>query len=131
MFNSKAIIPIQVIFGHIDKTMKLNKFNQFITESAGSAPAEVRLATLGLGPGLRVLEWSAKVRGEDRALLQVVMLEFDAWPEKTEDDQTIIRHFDANAPREFIEKKVMADALDWGFEWVHDLERDTWKKVNR
>lgn len=109
--------------------MKLSRFNQFIAESAGSLPAEVRLAKLGLGPGLRVLEWSSKVKGEEPALLAVVMLEYNAWPEKTEDDEIIIRHFDVRASRGFVEKRVMQDARRWGFDWVHDQELGEWKKV--
>lgn len=131
MFISKAnILKLQII-GRINNPMKLNKFNQFVSESQSSLPPEVKLAKLGLSDEIKVIEWKAKVRGEESALLTVHMHERYFWPNQSDLDEWTFKYFDVQAPHGFVEKKITDYAKAYGFDWIHDLDLDTWKKVQR
>ena len=113
--------------------MKLSKFSQFITESSGNLPPEVKLAKLGLSKldGIKVIEWKAEVRGEEAALLTVHIHERYFWPNESALDDWTFKYFDVRASHGFVEKKVTEYARAYGFDWVHDLDLDVWKKVQR
>ena len=111
--------------------MKLSKFSQFITESSGNLPPEVKLAKLGLSPGIRVFEWWTELKAEDPAFLTIFFIERYAWPESSEDDVIVETHFSMERSRDYIEERLMRFAQDHDMDWIHDMERDTWKRVNR
>ena len=109
--------------------MKALNFQRFVLENSESMPPEVKLAKLGLSPGIKVLEWWTEVKAEDSALLNVFFIESYAWPESSEDDVLVETRFDVRSSRDFIEKRTMRFAVDPDLGWVHDMEQDTWKKV--
>ena len=109
--------------------MKLNKFNQFVLESQSSLPPTVNLAKLGLSPGIPVLEWWTESEDDASALLTVYWREFHNWPEGSDDDMLVETRFDINSSLGFIEKRLMRFAKSSDLDWIHDMERDTWKKV--
>jgi hypothetical protein len=109
--------------------MKLSKFNQFVFESSNDLPPAVKLAKLGLADGLRVLEWWTEVEADASALLTVYWRESYNWPEGSDDDMLVETQFTINSSLGFIEKRLMRFAKSSGLDWVHDMDRDTWKKV--
>ena len=111
--------------------MKLNTFNQFISESSGSLPPEVKLAKLGLGNGVNVLEWWTDKDSESTTILKVYFIERYNWPESSEDDIMAEVNFDIKSSLGLVEKRMMYFAKQGDLDWIHDMERDTWKKVNR
>jgi hypothetical protein len=40
-------------------------------------------------------------------------------------------NFNIKSSLGFVEKRMMWFAKQGDLDWVHDMERDTWKKVNR
>ena len=112
--------------------MKTKRFSEFVLEGDSSGlPNEVKLAKMGLSPGIKVFEWWTEVKAEDSALLTVFFIERYAWPESSEDDVMVETRFDVRSSRGFIEKRMMRFAEDHDMDWVHDMELDTWKRVNR
>lgn len=110
--------------------MKTLDFKNFLLESADDLPPTVKLAKLGLSPGISVIEWSADVDPNSPDSIKIVWSERYAWPEKSADDDRVQQHADVRVSRGGIERKMSRWAKQNGFDWVHDMERDTWKKVD-
>jgi hypothetical protein len=109
--------------------MKALDFKNFLLESADDLPQVIKLAKLGLADGLHVLEWWTEVEADASALLTVYWRESYNWPEGSDDDMLVETRFTINSSLGFIEKRLMRFAKSSGLDWVHDMERDTWKKV--
>ena len=112
--------------------MTVLPFDKFLFESGSdNLPAEVRLAKLGLGPGLNVLEWWTDKESESSSILTVFFIGHYAWPESSDDDFVAEVNFDIQSSLGFVEKRMMSFAKQSDLDWIHDMERDTWKRVNR
>jgi hypothetical protein len=109
--------------------MKALDFENFLLESADDIPQIIKLAKLGLADGLCVLEWWTEVETDASELVTVQWKEAYNWPNESEDDLLVETRFNINASLSFIEKRLMSFAKRSGLDWVHDTERDTWKKV--
>jgi hypothetical protein len=111
--------------------MKALNFERFVFEQSVDLPPEVKLAKMGLSPGIRVFEWWTEAKAEDPAFLTIFFIERYAWPESSEDDVIVETHFSMERSRDYIEERLMRFAQDHDMDWIHDMELDTWKKVNR
>ena len=111
--------------------MKALNFEQFVFENTESLPPEAKLAKMGLSPGINVLEWWTDKDSESTAILTVYFIERYSWPESSEDDLFAETNFAIQSSLGFVEKRMMSFAKQGDLDWVHDMERDTWKKVNR
>jgi hypothetical protein len=111
--------------------MKALNFERFVFENNESLPPEAKLAKIGLSPGINVLEWWTDKDSASTSMLKVYFNERYNWPDSSEDDLMVEVHFDIQSSLCFVEKRMMRFAKQGDLDWVHDMERDTWKKVNR
>ena len=108
--------------------MKALDFENFLLEGTNDIPPTVKLAKLGLSSGIRVFEWWTEVEA-DASLLTVHWRESYNWPDWSDDDMLVETRFRLTRSVGFIEKRLMSFAKSSGLDWIHDMERDTWKKV--
>jgi hypothetical protein len=109
--------------------MKALNFEQFVFENLEALPPEAKLAKMGLSPGINVLEWWTDKDSESTSILKVYFNERYNWPDSSEDDLMAEVNFDIQSSLGFVEKRMMRFAKQGDLDWVHDMERDTWKKV--